>query len=335
MANRIVILNVSQTVAPTPSNLQKTGALISQGATTLGVGSSSFLTQLSDLTPILTGGKAITSALWATGTVTVTTTTPHGFTIADTLTLTISGMTYTGTGVPNGTFTCSVTGASTFTYPLAVTPGTVTTTSAIYTPEDVAELNAMATTFFGQGSATGVYVLELGPGNATDGATALQAWITANPNVFYSYLVPRYWDANSGFVAMLAGYESTTAKTYFFVTTTSATYTSYTALMKNVFTLIEAPGIPTTEFSLAAVFQVTLNYSPSTVNQVTPLAFAYVYGVTPYPTKGNAALLSSFQSAFTNVIGTGAEGGISNTILFWGTTQDGNPFNYWYACDWI
>lgn len=327
----IVNVLVSQQVAPTPSTLQQTGALISMGATTTAPGTLTLLTQLSDLTPILAGAAPISSLTWATGTVTVTTTVPHGFPQDSGMLVTISGATPAGF---NGTYSVTVTGANTFTYPLATNPGTVTAPGS-YTPEDVAELNAMATTFFGQGSAVPVYVLELGPGNPSDGVTALQAWITANPNTVYSYLVPRNWDANTNFLAMLAGYESDTAKTYFFVTTTAATYSSYTNLMKCVVALIEAPSIPSTEFSLAAAFYRSLSYNPSNTNKLQPFAFSYVYGVTPYPTKGNAALLSTLKQASINVIGTGAEGGISNTILLWGTTMDGRDFEYWYSVDWM
>ena len=58
-----------------------------------------------------------------------------------------------------------------------------------------AELTNMATTFFAQGSLQGVYVLELGAqATPQDGIAALQTWITANPKVFYAYLVPADWD---------------------------------------------------------------------------------------------------------------------------------------------
>ena len=96
MANSIVTINASQTVAPTPSGLQKTGAVISQGATTTAVNTSTLLTQLSDLTPILTGAKAITTIVWSGSVSTVTTTTPHGFSVSDTLAITIAGMTPAG-----------------------------------------------------------------------------------------------------------------------------------------------------------------------------------------------------------------------------------------------
>ena len=331
MVNNIVTVNVSQTVAPTPSTLQKTGAFISQGATTTAPGTYTLLTQQSSLTSILTGALNLTSLSYNTGVVTAGTALPHGFTIGDTLELTITGAAPSGY---NGTFLCTITGASAFTYPVGSSLA-VATQYGVYTPEDVAELVAMNTTFFAQGSQQAVYVLELGAGNATDGVTYLTSWITANPGVFYSYLVPRYWDANSDFLALLASFENTTAKTYFFITTTTDTYTDYTALMKCAFTMVEAPGIPATEFSLAAAFWVTLNYNPSNTNKVTPTAFSYLFGVTPYPTKGNSALLAAFKAGYTNYVGTGAEGGISNAILMWGTTEDGRDFTYWYSVDWV
>ena len=259
-----------------------------------------------------------------------TTAAPHGYTTSDVIPLTISGASPTAY---NGTFQCTITGASTFTYPLASNPGSETVPGT-YTPEDVSELVAMATTFFAQGNATSVYVLELGKGTAAEGVVALEAFIVASPQQIYSYLVPRYWANETSFLAFLAGYEATTSKTYFFVTMTTANYTSFTPLMKCVVGLIEAPGIPITEFTLAGVFFVTLSYAPSGVSQVPPLTYAGIVGVTPYPTVGNAALLQTLKSAFVNIVKTGAEGGLTSTYLFYGTTMDGRKFNYWYAVDW-
>ena len=178
---------------------------------------------------------------WSSSVVTVTTTNPHGFTIGDTLYVAISGV------VPasyNGTFLVTVTGASTFTYPLISNPGSVTQ-EGVYQTRSGVELSQMNNTYWSQGSVVPVYVLELGPGNATDGVTALEAFIAANnaPQFFYSYLIPRYWDGNAAFLAMIANYESPSSKTYFFVTTTLQTYTNYTALMKDVIAEVEAPGL--------------------------------------------------------------------------------------------
>src|SRR5487761_2159200 len=59
------------------------------------------------------------------------------------------------------------------------------------------ELAKMNTTFFAQGSAVGVCVLELGvQGTVPAGITALQTWIGTNPGIFYAYLVPVTWDAS-------------------------------------------------------------------------------------------------------------------------------------------
>lgn len=422
----IVTVNVTQTLAPAPETLQQSGAFISQGGTNTSPGTATLLTQLSSLTTLLQVAKAITSLTWSGSVVSVVTAVPHGFSTGDTLLLVIAGAVPTGY---NGTVLATVTGASTFSYPLAANPG-AETTPGTYLPNSAVELQQMANTFFAQGSAVSISILELGPGNATDGVAALTAYITANPNqsytpgalgFFYSYLVPREWDANPAFLAMLAGFESTTSRTYFFVTTTLATWQVYTNLMKCVVAEIESPviaafpanaltaiswtsglvtastttahgvpagsyfsiagvtpagyngtflalpgtggttlvyalaanpgsetvlgtvvaslyanpGIPSTEFSLAAFMWVTLNYNPSTTNKVTPAAFSFLFGVTPFPVRGNSALLATLKAAAIGIVGTGAEGGISNTIALWGMTLDGRDFTYWYSVDWV
>jgi hypothetical protein len=405
---------VTQQVGPTPNLLQQTGAFISEGATQLKPGSYSLLTQLSDLTPLLTSvhyGLAITSAVyssvtlavtvqttvphgfdigttpyltlagftpsgyngawlctittanqftflpgsslaatsvvgtysqnlilsatWASNLVTVTTSSPHGLTAADTPILTIASMLPAGY---NGTFTCTVTGTTTFTYPLTTNPGSATQ-FGVWIEEDVAELYAMATTFFAQGATQSVYVLEVGPLGSTDAIAYLTSWLITNPGFFYGFLVPRDW-ANQitfyGSGGLLASYQSPSSKLYFWVTMTTGNYTNFTNLQKDVVGLIEAPGVAgTNEFSLAACFYVALNYKPNVTNQVTPYSFSFVYGVTPYPTMGNGALFATLKAAAVNIIATGAEGGISNTIIMWGTMMDGNPLNYWYAIDWM
>jgi len=339
MANQIVTVNVSQTVAPTPSILQRTGAIISQGGTTTAANTLTLLTQLSDLTPILATAKAITTMTWAGSVVTVTTTAAHGWNIGDIIPVVISGVTPAGynsatINPTTGYVLATITSTTQFTYPLVANPGSVTVQGTALLGDEV-ELLSQATTFFAQGRGTSVYVLELGEGTVSAGVTALQSFITANPNLIYSYLIPREWDAQSSFITFLGNFNTTTSKTYFHVTTTGSTYTNYTALMKCVLTTIQAPLAPITEFTAAAQFFVALSANPSSSTKVPPLAFSYVYGVTPYPTLGNSALLNTYKAANVGVIGTGAEGGISTAILYWGHTMDGNPWNYWYSVDWI
>ena len=94
-------------------------------------------------------------------------------------------------------------------------------------------------------------------------------------------------------------------------------------------------GIPATEFSLASVFFNALSYAPSSSNPVAPLNLAYLFGVTAFPTQGNAALLSALNTANVNIVDNGSQAGLSATILEGGNTMDGNPFNYWYSIDWV
>lgn len=411
MTNNIVITNVTETVAPSPSTLQKTGALISQGGTNLANSTKALLTQLSDLTPLLaaaitlvsltSSGTTATATLPATtisagaydsvtGKVTLTLTADIGllpgmlvavsgatgtgsfasidgtftagpdtgagvleYTIATSLTMTIatagvqmnvqpssgtflttiSGATPAGY---NGTFLATVASADTFTFPVASGLTSPATGTIKFSEAGSSELVAMATTFFAQGSQQAVYVLELGRGTPADGVTALGTFIGASPQFFYGYLVPRGWaDESSFYTTFVAQFESLTAKTYFWVTCTTSNYTHFTDLMKCVLTHVEAPGIPLTEFDAAADFWVALNYSPSSTNKVTPFAFSFLFGVTQFPIVGNNTLLATLKAAFVNWVGTGAEGGISNTTLFWGTTQDGNDFTFWYSVDWV
>ena len=394
MSNPIVTVNVSQVVAPAPSTLQKQGAFISQGATNTSPGTKSLLTQYSDLATLLTGAKALTSISWSGGVATGTTTAPHGYAQSENVELTIVGA---SPAAYNGTFLCTITGASTFTYPLIGNPGG-SSTAGVYTEEDVAELVAMATTFFAQGRQQAVTVLELGEGSVDDGVAFLTTWIGQNPNTFYSYLVPRIWDSVASYLAFLANFNATNAKTYFFTTTTLQNYGNYTSLMKCVVAMVEAPkygvwaanaltglvygagsgsgvvtattttnhgvlpgqyfklsgnspagwngwflalqgttgsnlefnvpssigaesvlgtlvqsqyasaGVTATEFSLAAAFWVSLNYKPSSTNKVTPYNLAYLFGVTPFPTDGNASLLSTLNAADINIVRHGRAG---------------------------
>lgn len=332
MTNNIVTVNVSVTQAATPNALQKTGAFISQGGTTAAAGSRTLITALADLTDILKGALAITSLSWSGNVVTVTTAAPHGYTDGLTIPMIIAGATPSGY---NGTFDATITGASTFTYPLVGDPG-AETVPGTFQPESARQILAMGTTFFANGGSQGIYVLELGAGDAADGVTALTAYITANPGFFYSYLIPRQWADEATFITMCGNYNTTTSKTYFWVTMTTDNYTDFDDTMKCVFGEVESSDADTeTEFSLAAAFWKSLSFNPSNTSKVTPFAFIYQYGVTAYPVAGNSALFTALKAAHVNWIGTGAEGGLSNTILFWGTTMDGKDFTYWYSVDWV
>ena len=332
----IVNVVVTQQVASAPSQLQQTGAFVSQGGTTLAAGTTQLLTQLSDLTSIISSPIAISAIAWSTNVVTVTTASAHGIPTGDTVQVVIAGCVPTGY---NGTFAGTSTGASTLTYPLLDNPG-VETTLGEFQLNSALELLAMGNTFFAQGSTVSVFVLELGTTTVADGVTALNTYIEDNVGhlptsptpQFYSYLLPTTWDVSDAQV-MAAQYEGTTAQVYFWVTTTLATYSGWDGI-KSVFAAIQSPSAPAIEFSTSAMFWASLAYDPSASNLAHPFAYTYLYSVTPYSTLTNTQQVTLLANG-VNWVGTGAEGGISNTLIQGGTFMDLNPFNYWYCVDWL
>ena len=68
----IVKINVSVTNPPKPSQLLKSGAMISMGGTTLAAGEYQLLTSKDDLKAITAPGKTISTIVWAANLVTVT-----------------------------------------------------------------------------------------------------------------------------------------------------------------------------------------------------------------------------------------------------------------------
>lgn len=329
MSNNIVVVNVSQTQAPLPGTLQQTGALISQGGTNTTPNTLTLCPTLASLTAILATAKTLSTISWLSSVATGATASPHGWNIGDTINATIAGASPTGY---NGTYPITVTGTTSFTYPLSVNPGAISTPGTVILADE-SELLQMGTTYFANTSNPAIYVLELGESEPTDGVTALAAWINTNPGIIYSYLVPREWDGVSSFQAFLGGFNAANSKTYFFVTTTVVNRAFYAGLKASL-AEVESPNIAATEFSLSSAFGTTLGYNPTSSSMVTPLSYAYAFGVTAYPSAGNTAIFTELNAANVGWVGTGAEGGISNTILFYGQMGDGNPFNYWYSADW-
>jgi len=328
MTLNIVTVNVTQNVAPTPLQLQRTGALVSQGGTNLAVGKTALLTQPADLVPLLNGSITVTNLVWAVGVATITLNTPHKVTVGDTITGTLAGFTPTNYNV---TTTFTSTGTNTLTF-LTANYGVVTTYGK-WTLEDVAELTAMVNTYFAQGNGNGVYVLELGAGTSAEGVTALRAYINDPTIQFYGYLLPYSWATEATAITLAKDNSSTTGLVYFWVSVTGTQYTEWAGIKSVVMMYYDPTQQPITEFTCASMFHVALNYNPSSTNKVTPMAFSYVVGVTA-PTLSKVTK-QTLKTNNVNYIGTGAEGGISNTIIFWGVTADGRDFTYWYSVDWV
>ncbi|MDN0096596.1 hypothetical protein [Yersinia rohdei] len=333
----IVNINVSVTNPPKPSQLLKSGAMISMGGTTLNAGEYQVLTSKSDLATILKPAKTITAIVWAANVVTVTLSADHGWTTGDQIPVLISGVTPTGY---NGAFTATVTSSTAFTYPLATSPGTATVMGKVKTVVSN-EITQMNTSYWAQGTNRAVFVLELGDVSMANGVAVLSTFIDEDISLgntyqkFFSYLVPREWDEEETFKTLTGQFTSPSSLVYFFVTITIGTYSTWVATKnKTVFAGVEAPNIPASEFSMAGPFQSSLSNDPGSSNMVPPMAYRFMYGVTEYSVSGNGTLLKKLQDSSINYIGTAAEGGLSNKMLVAGHMLDGNPFNYWYSVAW-
>jgi hypothetical protein len=336
----IATVNASVVQSPQPSTLQQTVALISQGGTNTPPNTLTSCGTLQSLIATLAAAKNLSSLTWSGGIATGVTSTTHGWTVSDVIPAVIAGATPAGY---NGSFNITVSGPSTFTYPLAVNPGVASVPGTV-TLGSEAELLAMGTTYFAGNGVLAVDVLELGEGTVAAGITALTTWLNNNPNSApggptinsqYAYLIPRAWDANAAFLSLLSQYDGVNKMTYFYVTTTVANRARY-AGHKCVFAMVEAPGIPSTEFDCASPLGTAAKQAPSSSNKVPPMSYAPAFGVTPYPLSGNQATFSQLAAANVNWIGTGAQGGLpSSNIVFQGQMSDGNPWNFWYSADWM
>lgn len=333
----IVNINVSVTNPPKPSQLLKSGAMISTGGTTLAAGSYQLLTSKDDLKNIIAPAKTISTLAWSANVVTVTLSDNHGWSNGDQIPVVISGAT---PAAYNGAYTASVTGDKTLTYTLSSDPGTATVMGTVTTVA-AGEIQQMNTTYWAQGSNRAVYVLELGEISVTSAVAALGDFIDKDISLgntyqkFFSYLVPREWDGEPTFKTLTGLYTSPASLVYFFVTTTIATYPAWVATKnKSVIAGVESTNIPAGEFSMAFPFQSSLANDPGSSNMVPPMAYRFGYGVTEYPVEGNGTLLKQLQDNSINYVGTAAEGGLSNKMLVAGHMLDGNPFNYWYSVAW-
>jgi hypothetical protein len=330
----IVTVTTQVIQAPQPNTLQQTGAFVTQGGTTEEAGTLTQVATLAALEAILTPPLALESLSWSGNLVTGTTTETQTWNDGDVIPAIIVGAAPSGYNTPADSYTqITIVSDDTFTYPLTPNPGSETVPGNL-TLGAANELLQMGTTYFAQNGVIAPYVLELGEGEPTAGVAALSTWLTDHPATVYSYLIPREWDDNDAFLTLLGDYVAPSKETYFYVTTTVDNRAVY-ANLKDVFALVESPGIPFTEFTCAAPWAVTLKVSPSSTNRVTPLSYATLFGVTPWPFAGNQTTFNELAAAYVNWVTTGAEGGLpSSFILKQGNMADGNPWNFWYAGDW-
>jgi hypothetical protein len=363
MNNQIVVVNVQQQVAAAPNQLQRTGIIISQGQTNLPAGSTVFIPAagISQITAPITAPKFSARSFEKEVVNYLGVPTPIVHFVSDDLTsyfpggtvpdlvINVSGFEighpawdlqnqpthYTGGG---GLYYCVPNTPASNALPIgAVNPdpaGAFVQPIGLSVTINSTLVNQLSV-FFAQANVAansqGIYILELGAGTPAQGVTALIAYL-ANPTIrAYAYLVPDNWAEEPTFLTLANLYTAPTAQTYFWVSGLLAD-TSLFKGVKSIFQLVENTSAPSAERSILAPFEITLSYNPSTLEKLTPLQYSFTVGTTalvPSPTT-----LSTLQSNNSNWIGTGAEGGISNTLVQNGVFADGNPFSYWYATDW-
>ncbi|MFV8979851.1 hypothetical protein [Serratia fonticola] len=193
-----------------------------------------------------------------------------------------------------------------------------------------AAVNAAVTTFFAQGNSLGIYIMEVGA--VVDAGIDAVAAYMADPEVrFYTYLVPVAWDGNAKLVTLGRNNAANTSMVYFFIDTDAGPSKYHYKTIKS-FVATQKSADPTICNSAAAMWQF-ISASPSDINKVPPMAFRYLIGVTALVAKG--AVKTLLTTNYVNYVGTGAEGGISNTVYFNGMSSDGNDLTYWYSVDWI
>ena len=338
MSYNIVTVNVSQTIGATPSNLQQMSAVLSFGATFQEAGKPVLLTKSSEITDLVNNpisslsaeassfGSDFTLVLPSMNTITRDPGSEVEITIQNCSPNAWNG-TYLATVVDSKTLSWTVPGST-----LDGQPTTVGTFSLIGSDALVTAVE----TFFAQGNSVGTYLLEFGYQDdlPKKEVATLKAYMQEPLKRFYAYLVPENWKADPDFITLAKLYTANEAKQYFFVLEDTPNDTNYVTPYAGIKSIIAMADdtYPVTNAAAAAMWNL-VSASPSEINKVPPMAFRYLQAVNANAAK--ASILTTMVKQNINYVDTGAEGGISNTMLVKGVTSDGNDMTYWYSVDWV
>lgn len=337
MSYRIVTVNVSQTIGAIPSSLQQMSAILSFGGTLHEPGKPVLLTQDQDITDLVQNSIGLLSAEEQSYGSDFTMTLPEGVTIerdpGSEVDITITGCfpsswngDFTATLVDESTLTWTVMGSSLNGQPATVGKFLLDQGNNLITAVDA---------FFAQGNSVGTYLLELGwHKDIASQTAALKAYMDEPLKRFYAYLVPEAWDGDQAFINLAKLYTADTAMQYFYTLTENPKDTNYLSPYAGIKSIIATADDtwPLTNAAAAAMWNL-VSASPSEINKVPPMAFRYLQAVNA--NKAKASILKVMAQQNVNYVDTGAEGGISNTILVKGVTGDGNDVTYWYSVDWV
>lgn len=277
----------------------------------------------------------ISSITWAAGVVTLDTTNPHGIPTGATTNIIVKGETPAGY---NGTFIATAADANTLNYALATDPGTSTVLGTVLVGPQV-DLSAFDDTWWGQGNlGTGYWVYETGTAVPQDVIDSVEGYIDANPQTIYNWIFLPGMDAAKSIVRpFLLLHNALSALLKFWLPVSASTYALWEGenTLRNTFLMIESPGAnPATELDVAAPAQYYTGFVPTPTNRLPPAQYTYLDAVTAYQPL-TQALITTFLDNHINFVATGAEGGISNTILIDGKTLNGTPMNVAYSIDWV
>jgi len=341
MGFNIVTVNVSQTIGAIPSDLQQMSAVLSFGSTLQEPGKPVLITrdkEISELVKNAIGSLTAAPGAKSSGNASITMTLPEGVTIGRDdnaeVKIIVSGC---SPDAWNGEFTATVTASNTLTWtiPDSQLNGSPTTLGQ-FSIEGGDNLVTAVNTFFAQGNSVGTYLLEMGVQKSGVSAeiAALKAYLEDPLKRFYAYLVPQAWDGNAEFITLAKLYTANEAMQYFFVLTKTPPDTNYASPYAGIKSVIAVADdtYPATNAAASALWNF-VSASPSEINKVPPMAFRYLQAVNAH--KGKNSILTTMTKQKINYVDTGAEGGISNTILVKGVTSDGNDMTYWYSVDWV
>ncbi|MGL5386636.1 MAG: hypothetical protein ACRDCA_12410 [Serratia sp. (in: enterobacteria)] len=194
-----------------------------------------------------------------------------------------------------------------------------------------ASITAMTESFFAQGQNQAVYIYETGSTEAVAAIANLKEYIDDPELRFYAYTVPASWDGIASFISLAAAHETTTSMLYFFVDIDEDDGKNPYEGTKSV--IVTRKSDDATISNSAAFMWNLVSADPSEINKVPPMAFRFMFGVIPFAKRKSVKTL--LTNGYINYIGVGAEGGISNKVLFNGMSSDGNDLTYWYSVDWI
>ncbi|MBJ9210652.1 hypothetical protein I5481_02080 [Citrobacter freundii] len=340
MGFNIVTVNMSQMIGAIPANLQQMSAVLSFGATLQEPGKPVLITrdkEISELVKNAIGSLTAAPAAKSSGNANITMTLPEGVTIGrddnSEVKITVSGC---SPEAWNGEFMATVTANNTLTWTIADSQLTGSpTTLGQFSIDGSESLVTAVNTFFAQGNKVGTYLLELGvQKSASAEIAALKTYMEDPLKRFYAYLVPQTWDGNAEFITLAKLYTANEAMQYFFVLTKTPPDTNYVSPYAGIKSIIAQSddSYPATNAAAAAMWNF-VSASPSEINKVPPMAFRYLQAVNAH--KGKNSILTTMAKQNINYVDTGAEGGISNTILVKGVTSDGNDMTYWYSVDWV